>query len=98
VPFVKQAISSRSKEKAEAWKTKHEVEGSAYGSHEALFADDSVDVVYLPLPTGVRSAAAIAAASKKKCVLSEKPAAVSAEDLMGVIGACKGSKSGVLHV
>ncbi len=61
----------------------------AFGSYEALLASDTVDAVYVPLPTVVRKAWLIRAAEAGKHVLSEKPAGATAADLQEVLAACR---------
>ena len=43
------AIAGRSMEKAEGFREKYGFQ-KAYGSYEALLADDEVEAVYIPLP------------------------------------------------
>jgi predicted dehydrogenase len=64
-----------------------------YGSYDQLLADDAVNAVYLPLPTGVRKPWAIRAAEAGKHVLVEKPVGVSAADVRDILAAC--ARSGV---
>jgi predicted dehydrogenase len=61
----------------------------AYGSYEELLADEAVDAVYAPLPTGVRTAWLIRAAEAGKHVLSEKPLAANAGDAREIVAACR---------
>jgi predicted dehydrogenase len=59
----------------------------AYGSYEALFDDPEIDVVYNPLPNHLHVPVTLAAASRGKHVLCEKPIALDAaeaERLRGV--------------
>jgi predicted dehydrogenase len=58
-------------------------------SPEELLKADDIDAVYIPLPTGVRKQAVIAAAEAGKHVLCEKPCAPSAADLQEMIDACR---------
>ena len=61
----------------------------AFGSYEELLASDSVDAVYVPLPTGVRKAWLIRAAEAGKHVLSEKPVGATAGDVQEILAACR---------
>eukprot|EP00933_Yihiella_yeosuensis_P064137 TRINITY_DN67474_c0_g1_i1.p1 TRINITY_DN67474_c0_g1~~TRINITY_DN67474_c0_g1_i1.p1 ORF type:complete len:384 (+),score=58.55 TRINITY_DN67474_c0_g1_i1:80-1153(+) len=81
------AVASRSKEKAEAFANEHCPGVKCYGSYEELLADDEVQAVYVPLPSGVRTELAMKAAAAKKHILLEKPQASTA-DLRKVIDAC----------
>lgn len=46
-------VASRSMEKAQKWADEH---GNikAYGTYEDLLADQSIECVYIPLPTGLK--------------------------------------------
>ncbi len=59
----------------------------AFGSYEALLASDTVDGVYIPLPTSDHVEWAIRAADAGKHVLVEKPLALRASDIQQVIDA-----------
>jgi len=61
----------------------------AFESYEELLASDTVDAVYVPLPTGVRKAWLIRAAEAGKHVLSEKPVAATAGDAQEILAACR---------
>ena len=61
----------------------------AFGSYEELLASDTVDAVYVPLPTGIRKAWLIRAADAGKHVLSEKPVATTADDVQEILAACR---------
>ena len=61
----------------------------AFGSYDQLIADNQVDAIYIPLPTGLRKEWVIAAANAGKHVLCEKPCACSADDLAEMIDACR---------
>ncbi|MCG3180953.1 MAG: Inositol 2-dehydrogenase/D-chiro-inositol 3-dehydrogenase [Phycisphaerae bacterium] len=58
-----------------------------YASAEELLADGEVEAVVLALPTMVRTKLALAALSKGKHVLLEKPAAMNAADLRRIMAA-----------
>jgi predicted dehydrogenase len=59
----------------------------AFGSYEELLASGEVDGVYIPLPTSQHVEWAIKAADAGKHVLVEKPLALRAGDIAGVIAA-----------
>lgn len=57
----------------------------AFGSYEALLASDTVDGVYIPLPTSDHVAWSLKAAQAGKHVLCEKPIALKAEEIDALI-------------
>jgi predicted dehydrogenase len=61
----------------------------AYGSYEALLADRDVDVVYIPLPTGLRKEWVMRAAAAGKHIVCEKPCATSVAELGEMLDACR---------
>lgn len=61
----------------------------AYGSYEQLLGSDTVDAVYIPLPTGVRKPWAIRAAEAGKHILVEKPVGVNSQDVREILEACQ---------
>lgn len=58
-------------------------------SYDDLINSDSVDAIYIPLPTGLRKEWVIKAANAGKHVICEKPCAVNAADLSEMIDHCK---------
>ncbi|WP_127520599.1 Gfo/Idh/MocA family oxidoreductase [Mesorhizobium sp. Z1-4] len=83
---VLSAIASRDEAKARALA---ECAGAphAFGSYEAMLASDTIDGVYIPLPTSQHVKWAVKAADAGKHVLVEKPLALNAEDISQVIAA-----------
>jgi predicted dehydrogenase len=73
------AIASRDIAKANAAATKLHIP-RAYGSYEAMLADEWVDVVYNPLPNHLHVPFTIKAAEAGKHVLCEKPIALNASE------------------
>lgn len=85
------AVASRSLEKAETFKAVLSLETdeiAAYGSYDELLSDPNVDAVYIPLPSGIKKAVAIAAATKGKHVLAEKPF-VSTQEVNEILETCR---------
>lgn len=87
------ALGSRSVAEAQSFAAANGLPGSVrlYGSYGAVLDDPLVDAVYLPLPTSLRAAWAVAAARKGKHVLLEKPAAADAAELDRILEACGAS-------
>ncbi len=73
------AIASRDAAKAERAAAELGI-ATAYGSYEALLADPSIDIVYIPLPNHLHVPWAIRAAEAGKHVLCEKPIGMTAEE------------------
>jgi predicted dehydrogenase len=61
----------------------------ALGSYEELLASNTVDAVYIPLPTGVRKEWVLRTAQAGKHVVCEKPCAASVADLREMVDACQ---------
>lgn len=59
----------------------------AFGAYDELLASDTIDAVYIPLPTSQHVEWAVKAADAGKHVLVEKPLALKAEDIGDVIAA-----------
>jgi predicted dehydrogenase len=73
------AIASRSADKAEAAARQYNIP-KAYGSYEALFADDELDAVYIPLPNHLHAEYIRKAADAGKHIICEKPIALTAQE------------------
>lgn len=87
------AIASRDADKAK--RTAEELGiPVAYDSYEALLADDSIDVVYIPLPNHLHKEWTIRAAEAGKHILCEKPIALTAREAAEMAEAA--AKAGVV--
>lgn len=82
------AVGSRSLEKAERFIADNCPGAKAYGSYQELLNDPSIQAVYLPVPTALRTDLALEAISAKKHILVEKPLA-NMTDTQRMIDACK---------
>jgi D-xylose 1-dehydrogenase (NADP+, D-xylono-1,5-lactone-forming) len=66
------AVASRDQARADAYAQQWEI-GRAYGSYEALLADDEVEAVYISLPNTMHCDWSVKALEAGKHVLCEKP-------------------------
>ncbi|TCR90735.1 Gfo/Idh/MocA family oxidoreductase [Rhizobium sp. BK376] len=73
---------SRAREMADRFSVPH-----AFGSYEEMLASDTIDAVYIPLPTSQHVEWTIKAADAGKHVLCEKPIALKAEEIDSLIAA-----------
>ncbi len=90
---VVSAVASRERARAEAFAARFGI-SRAYGSYEELLESDSVDGIYIPLPTSQHVEWSRKAADAGKHVLCEKPIALSAGDIGELIAARE--RNGVL--
>ncbi len=81
------AVASRTEARASAWAQEHNVP-TAYGTYDALLADASLDVIYIPLPPSLHAEWTIKAAEHGKHVLCEKPLAANADEAVAMADAC----------
>ncbi|MEM7033107.1 MAG: Gfo/Idh/MocA family oxidoreductase [Chloroflexota bacterium] len=82
------AVASRDIDKAQAYAKDKNIP-KAYGSYEALLADDEIDVVYISLPNALHCEWTVKAAEAGKHVLCEKPITVTLDELDQVEDAAK---------
>jgi predicted dehydrogenase len=73
------AIASRDQARADAFAAENGIP-TAYGSYEALLADDSIECVYIALPNSLHGEWVRAAIDAGKHILCEKPLTPSAEE------------------
>lgn len=79
------AVASRTPGKAEALAAPYGAR--THATYEALLADEGVDAVYIPLPNGDHVEWTTRALAAGKHVLCEKPIALRAEEIDGLIAA-----------
>jgi D-xylose 1-dehydrogenase (NADP+, D-xylono-1,5-lactone-forming) len=60
-----------------------------YLGYQELFADESVEAVYVSLPTGMHLEAVLAAAAAKKAILCEKPMGQNVHEVIQMIEAAR---------
>jgi predicted dehydrogenase len=78
------AVGSRNQDSADKFAAAHQVP-SAYDSYEGLFADDSVDAIYVATPHPIHLPNSADALRAGKAVLCEKPITTSAAELQELI-------------
>ena len=87
------AIASRSIEQAQQVAQELSIP-KAYGSYEELLADDDIQAIYNPLPNHLHIPWSIKAAEAGKHILCEKPIALTADEVVPLLDACR--NNGVL--
>ncbi len=80
------AVASRSLERAQAWADLQGIP-RAYGSYEALLADNDIDAIYNPLPNSMHAEWSIQCAEAGLPTLSEKPFASNASEAQSIVDA-----------
>ena len=83
---VVSAVASRDLAKARAFADRFGVP-HAFGSYDEMLASDTIDAVYIPLPTSQHVEWSIKAAEAGKHVLCEKPIALKASEIERLIAA-----------
>lgn len=87
------AVASGTLERAKAFAQANEIP-AAYGSVEAMLADDAIDAVYVGSTNDKHATHVIAAAAAGRNVLCEKPLAMSLDEAIAMHDAC--SSAGVV--
>lgn len=77
------AIASRSLDKAQNMAATYHIE-KAYGSYEALYEDENIDIVYIATPNDTHYEQAYNALSHHKHVIVEKPISLTMEDTLAL--------------
>ena len=80
------AVASRDEKRSKGFAERHHIPHH-YGSYDALLADESIDVVYIPLPNHLHREWAVRAMEAGKHVLCEKPLSISADDGVAIFDA-----------
>jgi predicted dehydrogenase len=76
------AVASRTKEKAEAFGKKYDIDAhKCYGSYDAILNDKYIDAIYVAVPHTMHKHISIMCLNKGKAVLCEKPATINEEEL-----------------
>lgn len=92
VPAIEiRALGSRSIKKAEDFAKEVDLEPSTklYGNYKDVINDESIDAVYIPLPTSLHLEWVKEAARNHKHILLEKPIALTTHDLIEMLNLCK---------
>lgn len=87
------AVMSSNAERARAYAAEHGI-ARGYGSLDELLADPAVQVVYISTTNELHQGQVLAAAKAGKHVLCEKPLALTADDALAMVRACR--EAGVL--
>ncbi len=85
------AVASRNLEKAKEFAANYNAQ-HAFGSYEALFKSDTIDVVYIATPHTSHAALSIMAMTNKKHVLCEKPLGINSAEVQEMLSKAKEHK------
>lgn len=80
------AVASRDYDKAQQFAEQNDIP-LAYGSYQALLADDSIDAIYNPLPNHLHVPVSVLAIEAGKHVLCEKPIGLNVGDIQPLLQA-----------
>jgi predicted dehydrogenase len=89
------AVASRDSQRSKQFIGEHQRENpfdptpAALGSYEELLTFPGLDVIYVPIPTGLRKEWVVRAAEAGKHVLCEKPCGATVADVREMIEACQ---------
>jgi predicted dehydrogenase len=85
-------IVTGSREKAERWKSKYHIEPNNvydYSTFDSIRDNRDIDIVYVVLPNSMHAEFTIRAAQAGKHVICEKPMAITEDECLRMIEACK---------
>lgn len=88
--FKTLAIASRSLDNAKVLAEQYNC--TAYGNYDELLDNPEIDLVYIPLPTGLHYEWIIKALNKGKHVISEKSLAVNYEEVEDLVRVARGKR------
>jgi predicted dehydrogenase len=86
------AVGSRSLEKAESFKQRHQAQ-KAYASYEELVKDPAVDIVYIATPHTYHKEVTFLCLEHRKAVLCEKPFAMNRNEVEAMIAFAKAQQT-----
>ncbi len=90
------AVASRSKEKAEKFRSEFGL-ARCYGSYEELLDDPDIDAIHITTVNGLHAEWMLKSIEKGKHVLCEKPFTTSVEQAEKVAAAAEGSKTKIME-
>ncbi len=82
------AVYSRTPERAEAFAAQYGID-TVYATDDALFADESIDIVYIATPHNRHLPYILKAAQHKKHILCEKAITLNSDELNQAVQACE---------